>query len=247
MAVGCLVVLGVVVAVVAVVVSRHRDVARAASADDALQRYRDSATGSSGGTIPAGVYTYATSGSEGVSALGGTQHQYPATSTLTVTAGGCGPVLRWDVLKNRWTSWSLCHGPDGQALSAWSEHHQFFGQDNNTDWTCPAATWSTSRPTGSTPLTCRAAGSTEAGTSTVEAPETLMVGTTRVPTVHLRTTATETGKARGTVTEERWLETTTGLPIRLTSTVRTANTSPIGDVTFNETYDLRLTSLEPRR
>jgi hypothetical protein len=241
------VVVGVVAGVAAVLVSRHRDVATAASADDALKRYRDAATGSGGSTIPLGVYTYATTGSEGVSALGGTEHRYPATSTITVTAGGCGPVLRWDVLTNRWTSWTLCRRDDGQTLSAWSEHHQFFGQNNSTGWTCPTATWSTSRPGGDLPLTCRSSGTTESGTTTVEAPETLQVGTTQVPTVHLRTTATETGSARGTVTEDRWLETRTGLPVRLTSTVRTANKSPVGDVTFSETYDLRLTSLEPRR
>jgi hypothetical protein len=193
------------------------------------------------------VYPYATSGSEGVSALGGTEHRYPATSTLTVTTGGCGPKLRWDVLENRWTSWSLCRRPDGQALAAWSEHHQFFGQNNDTDWTCPTATWSTSRTTGRFPLTCRADDSSESGTTIVEAPETLMVGTVQVPTVHLHMTGDEAGAARGTVVEDRWLETTTGLPVRVTSSVRTANRSPIGDVTFTETYDLGLTSLEPRR
>lgn len=246
MVVGVVVVAGIAV-IGAVLVSRHRDAATAASADDALQRYRDSATGSGGSTIPPGVYTYATGGSEGVSALGGTEHRYPATSTITVTAGGCGPALRWDVLVDRWNSWTVCRGTEGQQLTAWSEHHQFFGQGDATEWTCPTATWSTSRPAADLPFTCRSSSSTESGTTSVEGPETLLVGTARVPTTHLRTTATEAGDARGSVVEDRWTETSTGLPIRMTSTVRTANTSPVGDVMFTETYDLRLTSLEPRR
>ena len=32
-----------------------------------------------------GVYTYTTTGSDGVDALGGARHQYPATTTLTVS------------------------------------------------------------------------------------------------------------------------------------------------------------------
>jgi hypothetical protein len=240
--VAVLAVAGAVAGAVAVVVSRHRDVATAASVDGVLERFRESATSSSGG-IPTGVYTYATSGSERVSALGGAEHRYPPTSTITVTAGGCGPTLRWDVLTERWSSWSLCRRPDGQAIAAWSEHHQFFGQDDATDWTCRAAIWSAAGG----PLDCRSSDTTETGTTTVEAPETLLVGTTPVPAVHLRTTATESGGARGTLVEDRWLEPRTGLPVRLSATVRTTNASPIGDVAFTETSDLRLTSLEPRR
>ncbi len=244
----CVVVFGVVVAAVTIIVNRHRDVATAASVDSALQRFRDAATSSAGTTVPPGVYTYATEGSESVSALGGTEHRYPATSTITVTADACGPRLRWDVLTTRWTTWSLCQDGDGQALSAWTEQHQFFGQNDTTDWTCPTATWRTSRSTdGGLPLTCRSADTTETGSTSVEAPETLLVGTTSVPTLHLRTTATETGASRGTVVEDRWLEERTGLPVRLTATIRTSNSSPVGDVTFAESYDLRLTSLEPRR
>lgn len=236
-------------AVAGVALTRHRDVAHAASVDGALQRFRDSAATSSGTTMPPGVYTYATSGSESVSALGGATHRYPATSTLTVTAGSCagGSQLRWDVLEHRWTSWSVCPSAGGLRLSAWSEHHQFYGQDDGTDWTCPAGSWSPAGSSADLLLSCRSSDTTESGTTVVEAPETLLVGTTRVPTLHLRTSAHEAGGARGTVVEDRWLEERTGLPVRLSSSVRTANSSPVGDVTYTETYDLHLTSLEPRR
>jgi hypothetical protein len=45
-----------------------------------------------------GVYVYATTGSESVDALAGTDHDYPAETTITVLRAGCGVVLRWVAL-----------------------------------------------------------------------------------------------------------------------------------------------------
>ena len=46
--------------------------------------------------VEPGIYRYKTTGSEQIDALGGTSHDYPAETTLTVVAGDCGVHVRWD-------------------------------------------------------------------------------------------------------------------------------------------------------
>ena len=225
-----------------------RDTARPITLDEALGRFREQAARNEG-RIPAGVYVYATSGFESVSALGGVRHRYPARSTITVTAAGCGVVLRWDVLTTRWNTLTLC--PRGQALllSAWSEQHEFFGRTDRTDWRCAATPWLPAErsPGSASRLVCRSKDSTQTGTVSVVGTETVTVGSTRVRAVRVRAESEEAGGASGTLVDEHWLEPETGLPLRVAYRVRTVNPSPIGDVTFEERYDLRLVSLAPRR
>jgi hypothetical protein len=225
-----------------------RDTAEPASVDEALHRFREQAA-DHGGRIPSGVYVYATTGFEFVSALGGSRHPYPARSTITITQGPCGVELRWAVLTTRSNTLTVCSEGDALRLSRWSEEHEFFGRTDRTDWRCDGTAWLPPDPSpGSTSRwRCRASDSTQDGTVAVVAADTVLVGADRIPAVHLRVVAREAGGARGPVVEERWLEPETGLPLRIVYRVRTQNPSPIGEVTFEERYDLRLLSLEPRR
>ena len=227
-----------------------RDSAAPASLGDVLARYRD-ATAAGSTPAPAGVYRYATTGSESVSALGGTTHRYPPRSTITVTEAPCGMALRWDALRTRSVTWRVCAAPaggGGQRLAGWSERHQFFGQDDATDWTCPDAAWLPAGGAGGArPYRCDGGDTVQRGTLRVVGTETLDVGGVRVRAVHVLIEQDDHGAARGGIREERWLEHRTGLPLRLRYRVRSVNDSPIGDVTFTERYDLRLLSLDPRR
>ena len=227
-----------------------RDTAAPASLSDALVRYRDA---TAAGSTPAasGVYRYATTGFESVSALGGTTHHYPPRSTITVTDAPCGMALRWDVLRTRSVTWRVCAAPAGggaQRLAGWSERHQFFGQDDATDWTCPVAVWLPAHGAvgGARPYRCDGGDTVQRGTLSVVGTETLDVGGVHVRSVHVLIAQDDAGAARGRIREERWLERETGLPLRMRYRVRSANDSPVGDVTFTEEYDLRLLSLEPR-
>lgn len=227
-----------------------RDHAAPASLADVLHRFR--AAAAAGETpAPAGVYAYATTGSERVSALGGVTHRYPARTTITVTAGPCGMTLRWDALQTRSVAWDVCApaGGDGALrLAAWRERHQFYGRDDATDWTCPAADWMPAAAAGARrPYRCVSADTTQDGELTVIGREAVDVGGVRVRAVHVRIAQRDAGAARGRIEEERWLEERTGLPVRLVSRVESVNDSVIGDVTFTEAYDLRLVSLEPLR
>ncbi len=123
-----------------------REQVEPASVDEAVARFREAAL--RGDTpIPAGVYLYATTGTESISALGGRRHRYPARSTLTVTSGGCGMQLRWDVLRTRRTTWEVCPEGGGQRLAAWVEAHNFVGRDDVTTWRCDGTAWLPPDPT----------------------------------------------------------------------------------------------------
>jgi hypothetical protein len=224
-----------------------RDTAEPASIADAVARYR--AAAAAGATpIPPGVYVYATTGEESISALGGTTHRYPARSTITVTKAPCGMTLRWDVLKTRTTTWEICARGEEQVVATWIERHVFFGQDDRTTWRCTGWKWLPGRGSSArAPLDCDGGDTTMRGTVENLGVETLAVAGDPVETVHLRVRAAELGVARGPVIEDRWVESETGLPVRIRYRVRTANESPIGDVTFTERFTVRLLTLEPRR
>ena len=226
-----------------------RDTATPATVEDALARYR--AAAERGETpILAGVYVYTTTGSESISALGGTTHRYPRRSTITVTRAPCGMELRWDVLKTRSTTWTVCvTGELAQSLDGWTERHVFFGQADRTVWECSGSPWLTDPSAIGTRTShiCSGGDTTQGGTVDVLGLVPLRVAGTTVETLHVRLRAEENGVARGPLVEERWVERETGLPIRIRYRVRTANKSVIGDVVFTERYELRLTSLEPRR
>jgi hypothetical protein len=228
-----------------------RDTAEPASVADAVERYRAAASAAAT-SIPPGVYVYATTGFESISALGGTRHDYPARSTITVGDAPCGMQLRWDVLETRTTSWTVCTAGTGgavrQQLDGWTELHVFFGQDDRTDWHCSRSPWLTSTDATGTRTShlCDGGDTTQVGTVDIVGSEVIAVGGSRVETVHVRLTARENGAARGPLVEERWVESETGLPVRLRYRVRTENASPIGDVAFTEQFELRLLSLRPR-
>lgn len=226
-----------------------RDTAEPASIDDALAAYR--AQAESGPTaIPPGVYVYSTKGSESVDALGGTTHEYPTISTITVTPTGCGTALRWDVLRGRSTTWTQCTAADGgEALARIDETHRFFGRTERTDYTCAGTTArpATAEPGATWEVSCRTAkGIVERGTGTVVSHEHLPVGTSSVPVTRLRFDTSFSGTTRGSTTREMWVERETGLPVRVVLRSTTVNPSLLGDVTYREGVQLDLASLTPR-
>lgn len=224
------------------------DASEPASVDEAVGRFRGVA-GVEDSRIPTGVYEYATNGFEFVSALGGRRHRYPARSTITVTTTGCGVALRWEVLAARTNELAVCTAGDELRLSSWSERHEFFGRADRTDWRCAEAAWlpAERRPGATSAVRCRSADAALDGTTTVLGAETVAVGPRRVRALRLRVDARESGGSRGRLVQEHWLAADTGLPLRVVYRVRTANPSPIGDVTFEERYELELVSLDPRR
>jgi hypothetical protein len=100
---------------------------------------------------------------------------------------------------------------------------------------------------------CTGTNSAVSGTSTTAGPveivgsEPLVVGGTKVMAVRQVRHQTITGAQRGTVEEEWWFASGTGLPLRATRDYRIESSSPIGDITYVEKGDWALQSLQPTR
>jgi hypothetical protein len=224
-----------------------RDVSTPTSVSDALAGYRQHGDGGSS-PIPPGVYVYATEGSEHTDALRGSTHTYPGTSTITVTGAPCGVRLRWDVLEGRSTTWTACTGSGEWSERSRDERHRFFGVTQRTTYACTGTPFLPAGWPGTMfTVSCSTGEARERGRGRVVGEETVDVGGTPVPTVHIRTTTTFTGATTGRSRYDFWLARATGLPVRISMASRTTNGSLIGDVHYQERVSLRLTSLEPRR
>ena len=68
-----------------------------------------------------------------------------------------------------------------------------------------------------------------------------------VPAFHEVQTTTLSGPQTGTVVEDWWFSTVSGLPLRVDRQIRIATASPLGAITYTEHGTWKLTSLAPRR
>lgn len=194
------------------------------------------------GPLPApGVYEYTTSGSEHIDVLGGATHDYPPTTTITVTSDPCGVQLRWDALAERWDSWRVCSASSGVTLDLTGvQYHEFFKQPDREAVSCTTAVELAPGVSLTTP--CLLDGDPWSPSWTVAAGGSRSVGGEQVDTLRVSMTIAG-GAAEQTTTE--WVLTTGGLPITATSTKHSVSSSPIGPVTYDEHFELTLTSLTP--
>jgi hypothetical protein len=202
------------------------------------------------GLLPSeGVYVYATSGTEHVDILGGTRHDYPPETTITVRHEGCGMRDRWDALKARWDARHYCVTEQGLAVRDVVQHHEFYGRADERTFVCDAGAIANPRDAkpGSTWTTvCRS--NDAVGTTAVRAVgyEDVVVGGTRVRAFHFHSTTEVTGATRGSQTYDDWMVQSTGLLVRRISSNDARTPSPVGTAHYQEHYELRLTSLTPR-
>jgi hypothetical protein len=237
-----------------------RDSTTAVSSDEVLARYRASSTvaatpttGAAAMSLPApGVYQYTTSGSEHIDALGGTTHDYPATTTITVTSSGCGVQSRWDALQERWNTRQLCLADGGIVSGAYTDFHRFYGQDDRTDWTCaPAYVLVPPAPAAGALWhgTCDDGdGTKEATTLSVMGLEDVTVSGVTVPAVHVRRVEDDTA-TDGTAhtTTDQWFDARSGLVLREVATSSSTTSTLVGQVHYTEQYELKILSLDPQR
>ena len=226
-----------------------RDTTEPVSDEKAVAGFRsetDAASAETGLPEP-GVYVYRATGGESVAALIGSEHTYPAKLTVTVLHAGCGFVLRWEFLRGRSTEREYCPAAGGLELRRQTEIHTFFGREETTDYRCEPG--SLARPAAGTSFgwSCSTGTTTEVAEGKVVGAETLTVAGVAVETVRLRAETRLTGVTRGTGGVEVWLENATGLPVRQITWNDNVTKSAIGDVRYQERYELELTSLEPRR
>jgi hypothetical protein len=194
--------------------------------------------------------TYETNGGESINALGGRSHRYPEVSTITVLHDGCGWVQRWRPLRERWDATTFCPSRRGMEITVDSNHHEFFGIADNREFVCQAgALYFPSRTNPGRTWTARCTfeeidvvrNGTIVGTSQVE------VGGTPVTVLEFEVHDDITGASDGSTVRTIRVVPETGLLVGLELTTDVENDSPIGDVHYQEHYELELTSLDPRR
>jgi hypothetical protein len=195
---------------------------------------------------PLGVYVYTTSGRDEVDALGGAHHDYPATTTITVTPSECGVLQRWDVLQERWEAWDRCIDGDTIRQPARTTSDQFFGQTQTDSYTCTGDARPIDAPVGTTwIITCVQGAEADVHTGEIIGTESLTVGDHGVPTLHVRVSITTADTPSDVQTIDTWYQSGSDLVIAQTAHSATSNPSPIGAVHYVEDYEIHLTSLTP--
>lgn len=197
-----------------------------------------------------GVYVYKTDGYEETDALSGQRHDYPAESTLTISRHDCGVRFRWQPLKERWDESDGCLKPEGVVLSRFAIYHEFFHRGVLEDFALgdDALVLPEEPVTGDTWRWKGKSNDSAIDTlTTVIEFETIAVGSEQVRTVHVRYKTAMTGANEGTQTQDRWMDTRTGLLIRMITAVDAKVETPFGKANYTERYRIDLTSTKPEQ
>jgi hypothetical protein len=195
-----------------------------------------------------GLYRYITAGFETTDALAGSRHEYPAETYMTIQPGGCGTLVRWQALEERWEEWDFC---GDTALAARRTFHEWFNISNLDVWTCSPPVPNQGDPGEVATGTCTraATGNAEAAEDSlryeVVGYETLTVGAEEVETLHVRATSTGSGGTVMSRTIDTWLLPSTELVVRQTLRSTSTTQSRVGTVNSYEEYELNLVSLLP--
>ncbi len=143
------------------------------------------------------LYVYDTTGFQEVTALGGARHDYPAETYVTATPGGCGTIVRWQALRERWWEREMC--PGNPSPAAYQDFNEWYGVPELGVFGCRLAGGAPSYETGSSWSTeCTSSDTAEVFRFLVTGTETIVVGGQQVDTVHVRIVSETSGK-----TEER--------------------------------------------
>ncbi|HXP33497.1 MAG TPA: hypothetical protein VN820_05730 [Acidimicrobiales bacterium] len=219
---------------------------------EALRIYRREQTGrmldSLRNRLPApGVYTYRTSGGEGLS-LVGVQRSFPSTTSMIVADGRCATVS-WVPITEHTEATTLCAGAAG-ALSVprLVTDESIAGTTTTSTVECPATAYllpPAAHPGEHWGVMCSLASPAEkvglAGETLGES--TLMVGGHAVTVEHTRFTLTFTGTEHGTNPTDFWIVPSSGLVVRERETVGVTQ----GGVRYDESMVATLTGLDPSR
>lgn len=203
------------------------------------------------GPVP-GVYSYATQGKEYTSALGGATHDYPATTTITVSETDCGFTARWDALQQRWDEEGDCSSGGATVMRLFALHHEFYGVSDTRTYACPEASFRRPPPSWTAgaewQFRCLNGSQTLDVASAVVGTEPVTVGGTRVDTVHVNEHDTYGGSdGTGTATTDWWLDTRSGLVVRRVTDLSQEGNSPFGRVKYTENYRIDLLNVSPHQ
>ena len=219
---------------------------------EALRLYRREQTGKVVATLrnrlPApGVYTYRTSGGEGLSLMG-VQRAFPSSSSMIVADRRCA-TLSWVPITEHTESTTVCAGADGSlSVPRLVTDESIAGTTTTSTVRCPATAYllpprtrSAARWAATCSLTDPAEKVALAGVAL--GPATMTVGGHDVSVEHTRVTLTFSGIDGGTNPTDFWIVPSSGLVVREHETVGVTQ----GGVRYSENMDIVLNRLDPMR
>jgi hypothetical protein len=218
----------------------------------ALRIYRREQTGKVLATLrnrlPApGVYTYRTTGGEGLSLMG-VQRSFPSSTSMIVAEGRCATVS-WVPITQHTEATTLCAGADGALqVPRLVTDESIAGTTTKSTVNCPATAYllpPAVRPGERWGVTCSLSSPAEkvALAGELLGQSTMVVGGHTVTVEHTRFTLTFSGTEHGTNPTDFWIVPSSGLIVRERETVGVTQ----GGVRYDETMEATLTGLDPLR
>jgi hypothetical protein len=243
------------------------DTARVVDADQAVERFRSQSTvtveasttavplaspDTPAASVPeTGVYRYTTDGAEQIDVLGGAAHPYPAETTVTVSADGCGVMLRWDLLVERREEWRLCAAADGIVMQTTGAfYHEFFAHGSLETLVCNQSVLlvpldgAPREPVGQR---CTLNDREWRPVWEVIGRDTRTVEGHELQVTHVRMSVQDDDEYWEHVVADYWLD-EHGLPVSMTAVKESKSSSGlVGDVVYQEHYVVDLASIAPLR
>ena len=193
---------------------------------------------------PAGVYAYATTGTESLDLLTGIDRDYPVETGVVVTTTACGVDLSWQPYLERTYTIELCRTGSDVTVAGYTNAYEFFGQPEQRRLTCqPGLAWV---PTAGSVIeaTCEGDGVSERRVETASA-DSIVVDGERRSVVRVVIETTTSGSTEGTTHEELWLDSVSGLLLRLQRSVSNRTSTAVGSAEYDEQVVLQMSVLTP--
>jgi len=198
----------------------------------------------------AGVYEYATTGSESVSLMGA-KHQYPSRTYASVQVGdGCGWRLELKIVAEHVDEWLMCSDAGWLVRAGHTRTITWFGVTTDGYYDCGEPLVHDGRDvvvddTITYPGCTDGAGSfADIDVTLLERGSFLVSGDT-VQAISVEVVMHSSGTTRGLTTDRYWLAADTGMILHLDRQVDTTSDTQFGKVDYQERATFTLTSLTP--
>lgn len=210
--------------------------------------------------LPAGVWSYAATGTEYIDLLGGPLHEFPAQVAQSVSNTECGQTIEVDLFEQRSDVLELCWTDEGALrLERFETRHEFVGVKDVTvtDDCGDLDVWwpGIQGDVGSEPesVDCNAVGDMSGSvgavvTREVVALEEVETGEGSHGAVRVRLTSqvgTEADPTYGTYDSELWFGVDDGVILRRTLDAEVDASTPLGTLRFEETFDIDVEDIDP--
>jgi hypothetical protein len=170
---------------------------------------------------------------------------------VAVLGSKCGFIEEWVPLNARARELALCRTDGGFTATRAKDLRSFFGVPADRNIACPRGTLVSPRTARVTSWEsqCSVTGFSDfvARTSSrFVAREAVRVAGARVATVHVRDELEFEGSTRGRAVRETWRRASDGLLVKQRYREQSVLDTHVGDVRLSDSYELELSSLEPR-